>query len=412
MPDIIPFRSYYYQEGKDSDKLKTLVAPPYDVIGEKEKAELEKNPNNIVHVILPKTYEAAKERLEKMIEEGILSIKGDPCLYIYGIEYINPETEERIARYGIVGLLKLVEIFPAQEKVIPHEMTFHKYTEDRLKLIQQTDSNFSPIFMIYEGGGEAHKIIDKYVISQEPFLKTLDRDNFMHKIWEIRNEDDIKAIQDLIKKNRLIIADGHHRYITCLRHSRHGGCKYIMTLFIDFNDPGLIIYTTHREVSKLPIKNIKEFKEKVEEYFTIEVLEHFITLKDLMNYNKNNHVFGVYFQNKYIFLKLKESIKPEDIISGIHSNEWKNLNIPILHEILLEKCLGVKKGINFIKDVKIGLEKVKRGEINALFLLNPTTLSEIQTITHLKEIMPQKSTYFYPKPLSGLLIHRHSDQIE
>ena len=366
----------------------------------------------IVWNIVCVTLYAIGALLEKMIDEGALSIKDDPCLYIYGIEYINPETEERVARYGIVGLLRLVEIFPAHDRVIPHEMTFRKYTEDRLKLIQQTDSNFSPIFMIYDGGGEAHKIMDKYVIAQEPFLKTLDRDNFMHKIWEIRNKDDIEAIQDLIRKNRLIIADGHHRYITCLRHSRYGGCKYIMTLFIDFNDPGLIIYTTHREVPKLPIKDIDEFREKVQEYFIIEILEHFRTLKDLMNYNKDNHVFGVYFLKKYIFLRLKESIKPEDIIGGIHSNEWKNLNIPILHEILLEKCLGVKEGIDFIKDVKAGLKKVKKGDIDALFLLNPTTLSEIQTITHLKEIMPQKSTYFYPKPLSGLLIHRHSDQIE
>ncbi|TFF63453.1 MAG: DUF1015 domain-containing protein [Promethearchaeota archaeon] len=412
MPELLPFRSFYYREGKDIKKLSKLVAPPYDVIGDEEQIELRKNKDNIIHIILPETYEKAQEKLEEMINKKALITEEDKCLYIYGIDYINPETEERLSRYGIVGLLKLVEIFPARDNVIPHEMTFRKYTEDRLKLIHKTDSNFSPIFMIYDGGGEAHKIFDKY-IEKKPFLQAIDRDNFTHKIWEISDQKDINSLQKLIKENQVIIADGHHRYITCLRHSRHGGCNYIMALFIDFNDPGLIIYTTHREVRMLPIRNIEEFKEKVSDYFIVEVLDYFKTLQDIMDYNKNKHVFGVYFRQKYLFLRLKESIRPEDMISGIHSNEWKNLNIPILHEILLENSLNVKsEDINFIKDVKKGIDKVDEGKIDALFLLNPTTLSEIETITRLKEIMPQKSTYFYPKPLSGLVIHRHSNEIE
>ncbi len=412
MPELLPFKSYYYREGKDPEVLRALVAPPYDVIGEEEKMELEQNPNNIVHIILPETYDKAKEKLENMINNNVLITEKEKCLYIYGIDYINPETEERLSRYGIVGLLKLVDIFPARDNVIPHEMTFRKYTEDRLKLIQKTDSNFSPIFTIYDGEGAAHKIFEKY-IDKAPFLQVKDRDNFTHKIWEVRDEKDIKELQELIKENKLIIADGHHRYITCLRHSRHGGCNYIMTLFIDFNDPGLIIYTTHREVKHLPVKSIDGFIEKVNDSFFVEVLDHLRTLKDLMTYNKGEHVFGVYFKNKFIFLRLKQSILPHGVIRGTHSNEWKNLNIPILNEILLEHCLNVKKeDVDFIKDVSTGLQKVDQGKIDALFLLNPTTLSEIQTITRLKEIMPKKSTYFFPKPLSGLVIHRHSNEIE
>ncbi len=412
MPELLPFRSYYYREGRNSNKLKQLVAPPYDVISEEERTILEKDPHNIIHVILPKTYNSAKEKFEELIENQILVNEDESCLYIYGIDYINPETEQRLSRYGVVGLLKLVEIFPAHDNIIPHEMTFRKYTEDRLNLIQKTDSNFSPIFTIYDGDGEAHKILDKYV-EEKPFLQSIDRDNFTHKIWELRDKNDISKLQELIRKNQVIIADGHHRYITSLRHSHQGGCKYIMALFIDFNDPGLIIYTTHREVQNLPIKSIDEFKEKVNEYFTIEVLDHFRTLKDLMNFNHDKHVFGAYFLKKYLFIRLKKSIWPEDMISGIHSDEWKNLNIPILHELLLERSLNVEKDkINFIKDVKAGIRKVKQGEIDAIFLLNPTTLEEIQTITRLKEIMPQKSTYFYPKPLSGLVIHKHSEEIE
>lgn len=413
MPELIPFRNWYYKEGTDSKKLEKLVAPPYDVISEDEKVKLKENENNICHVILPDAYDDARTKMEQLIQDETLICDEERALYIYGIDYINPDTEHRMSRYGFVGLLKLVEIFPADEGVIPHEMTFKKYTEDRLQLIKRTNANFSPIFLIYNGtDGKTEKLFNKYIL-EEPFLKTRDRDNFIHKIWKVKDEDDIREIQEIVKENRMIIADGHHRYITCLRHSRYGGCKYIMGLFIDFNDPGLIIYTTHREIKKIPVNTAEEFIEKVKDNFKVEVLNYFSTLQDLMNYNKGSHVFGVYFKKKYFFLRLKESIIPEDVIGGVHSNAWKNLNIPILHEILLERSLGVKsENINFIKDVKMGLKKVDDGKIDALILLNPTTLAEIQTITRLKEIMPQKSTYFYPKPLSGLVTHIHSEDIE
>jgi len=412
MPELIPFKSYCYADGKDPVKLSKLVAPPYDVIAEEEKANLKENPDNICHVILPESYNAAGLKLDELIKEGVLSCDEEPCLYIYGIDYVNPDTEQKVSRYGFVGLLKLVEIFPANDGVIPHEMTFKKYTEDRLQLIKETEGNFSPIFMIYNGTeGETSNIFNKY-INEDPALKAKDRDEFTHKIWKIKDKEDINTLQEIVKTNSTIIADGHHRYITCLQHSRQGGSKYIMSLFIDFNDPGLIIYTTHREVTNLPVKSIEEFKEKVSDNFVVEVLEHFRTLKDLMNYNKGKHVYGVYFQRKYIFLRLRKSIFPRGVISGTHSNEWKDLNIPILNELLLQKSLDVKKeDINFIKDVKQGLKKVKEGKIDAIFLLNPTTLAEIQTITRLKEIMPRKSTYFYPKPLSGLVIHKNSNEI-
>ena len=413
MPELIPFKSYCYAEGKDSNKLSELVAPPYDVISKEEKAQLKENPHNICHVILPESYDAAGEKLNELINEGVLTCDEEPCLYIYGIDYVNPDTEQKMSRYGFVGLLKLVEIFPANDGVIPHEMTFKKYTEDRLQLIKRTEGNFSPLFLIYNGDeGETAKIFNKYIL-HEPALKTKDRDGFMHKIWKISAQEDIEALQDIVKTHSTIIADGHHRYNTCLQHSREGGSKYVMSLMIDFNDPGLIIYTTHREVTKLAVKNIEEFKEKVSENFVVEVLDHFRTLKDLMEFNKGKHVFGAYFQRKYIYLRLKKSIFPRGVVSGTHSNEWKDLNIPILNQVLLEDSLNVKKEyINFIKDVKQGLRKVKEGKIDALFLLNPTTLAEIQTITRLKEIMPRKSTYFYPKPLSGLIIHKHSEPIE
>ncbi|MHA2182014.1 MAG: DUF1015 family protein [Promethearchaeota archaeon] len=414
MPELISLRCFYYRKGKDPSVLRSLVAPPYDVISEEEKQDLRKrNPNNISHVILPETYEGAGRKLNEMIDNQILISNKNRCICIYGIEYLRPNTGEKITRYGFVGLLKLAEIFPAADGIVPHEMTFKKFTEDRLNIIEKTDANFSPIFTIYNGNGSAINIFKKY-IDTPPFLETLDREGFTHKIWMVSNEEDIKEFQNIIKSHSVIIADGHHRYVTCLRHSRNGGCKYIMALFIDFNDPGLIIYTSHRQIHKLPAENLEDFRDKVKFSFNItENINDIQDLRNLMEYNKGKHVFGCYFKNRYIFLELKKEINIEEYISGNHSKEWKNLSLPILHEILLKNCLNIEKeDISFIKDEEIGVEKVDKKIIDALFIVNPTTLEEIQKITQLGEIMPQKSTYFYPKPLSGLVIHRHTDSIE
>ena len=414
MPELISLRCFYYSEGNDPAILRSLVAPPYDVISEEEKQDLKnQNPNNICHVILPETYEGAGQKLDEMIENQTLISNNNRCICIYGIEYLRPDTGEKTIRYGFVGLLKLAEIFPAVDGIIPHEMTFKKFTEDRLNIIEKTDANFSPIFTIYNGNGSAIKIFKKYV-GLKPYLKTTDRDGFTHKIWMVSEEEDIKKFQEIIKKNSVIIADGHHRYVTCLRHSRNGGCKYIMALFIDFNDPGLIIYTSHRQIHKIPVENLQDFKNKVKSAFTIkEDIKNFQRLKEIMENNIGKHVFGCYFKNTFIFLELKKEINIEELVSGNHSKEWKNLSLPILHHILLENSLNIKQeDISFIKNEEKGIENVDKGLIDALFMVNPTTLEEIHKITQLGEIMPQKSTYFYPKPLSGLIIHRHTEHIE
>lgn len=414
MPELIPLRSFYYKVGKkDPERLKELIAPPYDVISEEELIEMKKDPDNICHIILPEKYEDAGKKLKQLVETNQLVYEKDRCICIYGIEYEKPDTGKPITRYGFVGLLKLVEIFPANDGVIPHEMTFKKFTEDRLHLIQETDSNFSPIFTIYNGNGTAENLFNKY-IHEKPFLQTKDRDGFTHKIWKVWKEEDIQNFQEIVKNHSIIIADGHHRYITSLRHSRYGGCQYIMALFIDFNDPGLIIYTNQRQIHNIYVKNIEELKEKLKRYFESQEVKDYTNIKSLMKESKKEgkNVFGCYFQNRYLFLKLRDEIRPEKEIENKHSDEWKNLDLPILHDILLNKCLNLKpEDISYIKDVKKGLENVDAGNIQALFIVNPTSLKEINKITHLGEIMPQKSTYFYPKPLSGLIVHVHTEEI-
>ncbi|MBD3196356.1 MAG: DUF1015 family protein [Candidatus Lokiarchaeota archaeon] len=414
MPEIITFRNFHYKDGKEnSERLAKLTAPPYDVISKEEELDLKNmDTDNICHVILPKSYKDAGKKLDEMINNKTLICGDDRCFCIYGITFKKPDSDETITRYGFVGLLKLVEIFPASDGVIPHESTFQKYTKDRLNLIKQTDANFSPIFTIYDGNGSAESVLKKYT-NNKPILQSTDKDGFIHKIWEIWKEEDVNAIKEIIEKNSIIIADGHHRYVTSLRHSRNGGCKYIMSLFIDFNDPGLIIYTSHRQVEQLSINNINDLLAKLDQYFKITRTENLEETKALMEHNKDKHAFGCYFQDNYIYFKLRENLDPAKLINGSHSNEWKRLDIPILHNIVFKELLKLDdEVISFMKDVNKGIKNVKDNKIDALFLVNPTTLSQIQEVTNLGEIMPQKSTYFFPKPLSGLIIHKHTNEIE
>jgi uncharacterized protein (DUF1015 family) len=414
LPELIPLRCFYYSKGVNPRILENLVAPPYDVISKRRRNFcLELDPNNICHIILPDSYEEAGKKLKRMVNDGTLVTDKDRCLCVYGIDYIRPDNKQKISRYGFVGLLKLVEIFPAIDGIVPHEMTFKKYTEDRLRLIRQTDANFSPIFMIYNGNGSVNSLIQKYII-QEPFLYTLDQDGFTHKVWKVCDSKDIKAFQEIINNNSIIIADGHHRYITSLRRSKEGGCKYIMALFIDFNDPGLVIYTSHRIVRQMPVHSIIELKRQAEKFFEILEPSNLEMWKTYMDDNKNDHVIGCYFKRKYLILKLKENVKPEIYVEGNHSSEWKNLNLSILHSILFNRCLGIKpQAIDYIKDLEDAIQKVDKSEKDkALFMVNPTSLEEIHKITNLGEIMPQKSTYFFPKPLSGLIVHIHTNEVE
>jgi len=411
MPEILPFTPYYYSCGRKDNKhanveLSKLTSPPYDVISEEEEKRLKQKKFNISHIILPETYDKAAFYLNDWIEKKILINNAQKGIYIYGIEFTINDNPEIIKRYGIISLLKLTEFFDHGD-VLPHEMTFPKFTEDRYKLITKTDCNFSPIFTIYNGNGFSNEIIRRN-IKKEPFLETIDSDDFVHKIWVIEDENDIKYLQEKFAKTPVIIADGHHRYITALKRSRHGGCKYIMAMFIDFHDPGLKIYTSYRLIKRMQIRNIEEILERMKPFFEIQHIDTFDELEIIINKQNMKRIFGLAFNGKYLIFSLKYSFKPEEHISEHKSKDWKYLPVPILHHIIFDKCLKIPKSEIVFKKNLTGVRRlIKDKKFDAVFMVSNTKLEDIQKITENREIMPQKSTYFFPKPLSGLLIHKH-----
>ncbi len=416
MPDIAPFKGYHFNV-KDRIELEQLVCPPHDVISDAERsALLKKNRNNIVKVILPDSYPEAAQILNKYVNNGRITHRDFPAFYIYETKYIYNGLEQK--RYGLVALVKL-SVFQKKE-IIPHERTFEKVSEDRLNLFRETKANFKPIFFIFNGNPIYTKILNE-TITQASFLSLEDSDGVKHTIWVIDNPQTISQLQESFKSIPLIIADGHHRYISALTHSYENGTKYVMGLLVDINDPGLNVFPTHRLIRYIFKMTTPKIIEKIEKYFNIEkytfdesqIVERINEIITRLE-KKDCHAFGLllYGEPTFFIINLKEEYSPTSLIEEEFSYDWKRLDVSILHYFVFKLLLEIPQYINdseniiYIKNLEEAVESVQKGLYQALFILNPTKVEQILKITKGSEIMPHKSTYFYPKPLSGLIIYK------
>ncbi|MHA1785201.1 MAG: DUF1015 domain-containing protein [Candidatus Helarchaeota archaeon] len=400
MVKIIPFRAFHYDF--DSN-IESLVAPPYDVISNVEL--FKQNPYNITHLELPTNYKTAADKLNDWISQKILKMTSNESFYIYRIKFIFQG--EEITRLALISLLELSDF--SERKVLPHEMTFPKCMDDRLNLIRATKANFSPVFMIYRGTNKIREILLKET-KNTPLFQIKDEKKFTHEIWKVDDRHTINEITHHFNDiSSVIIADGHHRYKTALNYYKETGKNgYVMTYLVDTNDPGLKVYPTHRLIKNSSSITVSQIHEKLQDLFemreTSEEHELFIQLKK----NKDRHAFGFYSrEGKFLLLVLKQDINPINLISLKKSDSWKRLDVSILHEIIIKEKLGINGKVEFSKDPKQAIKLVISGDYDATFILNPTRISEIELITEKGELMPHKSTYFYPKPLSGVLIWVH-----
>lgn len=416
MPAIVPFKAYYF-DARDKKELEQLLAPPHDVISPAERsAYLRESRDNIVQIILPDSYPKAGEILNKLIETGRLIQQKSPAFYIYKTKhYQNGEMHER---YGLLAIVKLSKF--SEKQIIPHERTFKKVTEGRYNLFRETHANFNPIFFIFNGNHTYTKVIQKYK-PRNPFLVVNDRDKVEHSVWVIDDALDIQDLQDSFQTIPLLIADGHHRYTSALMLSDENGSKYVLGLLVDMNDPNLSVFPTHRLVRYVSKINTHTIVNHIKKYFRFEAYD-FSEPKMLNQLTKvlerirkmPQNTFGLflYNMNTFFLITLREEFPPESLIGGEFSNEWKRLDVSILHEFIFKQLLKIEQYIDdseniaYIKNLEEAVQSVHNGLYQALFILNPTKVEQVLQITQGNEIMPHKSTYFYPKPLSGLIIYK------
>lgn len=409
-------------------KIEELVCPPYDIISDQQREEyIKTNPHNIIRLELPKgddKYNKAAEILKDWLEKGILVKEDKPAIYIYEEEFTA--YGERKTIKGIICRVKLEEF--SKGIILPHEFTLSKAKEDRLSLMKATNCNFSQIYSLYMDGGKNTLGKIDSLSKSEPDIQLQDNDNVTHRMWIIKDEKAIADICSDFTDRKLYIADGHHRYETALNYRNYlreqglakegDACDYQMMMLVDMEHPGLVVFPTHRLVRNLDSFNAERVIDGCKEYF--DVTEHSdintieSTLMELYNQGKKAYAFYC-GGSSYKLLVLKDTNIIKKLLPNA-STATQQLDVTILHTLILEKIFGIDaenmaKQINltYTKIFDEAISSVQQGNSQCAFILNPTRVSEIREVASNGEKMPQKSTYFYPKMITGLVMNQLDD---
>lgn len=437
MAEIQPFRGIRYNSKKV--KLEEVITEPYDRIPPSLQEEYyQRNPYNVVRIILGKDddpehpekdkYKRAKIYLDEWQKEGISFREDKEALYIYEQEF--EALGEKLKRRGLVARVRLEEF--SSRKVLPHEKTFPKHKADRLNLLRATNTNTGQIFLLYKDDDrKVSQALEEALQAAEIGADVRDEDDFRHSLWIIKDPEAIQSIQQAMADKILIIADGHHRYETSLNYQKEKlaqrkGVKgdepfhYIMMTLFRLDDPGLVILPTYRLVKGLDRLSEEDFREIFSPYFDIQDIIALDPLEQkTLGYVQNQvnsepHTFAAYIApfEKFFILRLKSEDILDQEIQEAKSKEWKRLNVAVLHLLIIDKLeplsstpYSQEDNISYIRDLKEGLEMVRSGEFQMIFLLKPASLDQIREVVENGELMPHKSTDFFPKLKSGLVMN-------
>jgi len=424
MTKISAFKALVYNEEKIKD-LSKVVCPPYDIISQKKQKSLhDSSPYNLVRLELGEDipgddkYVRAAELFDGWLREKILLQDDRPGIYFYNQQYYIER--ERRSRFGFIALLKLGE---NGNSVFGHEHTHLEPKEDRLKLIRQVKANLSPIFVIFQDKKRiTQQVWNKHIKNKRPFLEVTDDEKTLHQLWRLDDQDVLASMQAAMEKENIYIADGHHRYeVACAYkdEARNGlsaatgeeGFNYVMAYFTCVDSLGLTILPIHRLVRLSENIDTEILALKLKDYFSVEEIkdrvDFFFLLKKA---GRSEHVLGMYYKRKHWLLRLR-NIKLLDKINTGKPIEYRSLDVSILNGLVLEKILSLdpldKTCVTFSPDTEELIGKCDSDNSYVSFFLNPTKIEQVVSVALKGEKMPPKSTYFYPKVLSGLVIHKH-----
>lgn len=426
MTIIKPFRGLLYNR-KAVGNLAKVITPPYDVITPRQQARYYKShPKNFIRIDLGKTskkdstsnnrYTRARGFFERWIKEGVFAKDDASSIYVYSQEY--KEAGRRKARFGFISLAKLEE--NRTKGFLPHERTFSGPKMDRFRLIKEVKANLSPIFsIVLDDNKKIMQILKGVAYRRKPILD-VEFEGTRNKIWRMSDEGLITKLSGAIRNKRALIADGHHRYEVALefrkamkrskKRQQTNAYDYVMMYFATSDKGGFTILPTHRMVEGISGASFRNKMVKMKEFFDIIYAGSKKNMLSLMR-SRGRHVIGAYVGEKdYFCLALKQKDAGE-LIKSKHSVYWKNLDVVILHSLILEKIFGMKgvnaeSSIHFTRDPEAAFNWADGKKNRATFFLNPPALEDIENIVKCRERMPHKTTYFYPKPPSGLVINR------
>jgi uncharacterized protein (DUF1015 family) len=427
MIEIKPFRGVTYNKNKIDD-FDLVTAPPYDVISPRERDDLyKKNKYNIVRLILGKEYSTDNKRnnrysraanfIEKWMQEKVLVRDEKPCLYVYLQEFKDLQTKKKIKRLGFIACFKLQEF--SKKNIFPHELTLSKPKADRFKLIKSTSSNYSPVFSLYSDKKKKVDSILKKALKKKPFLKVRDENATLHKLYKISDKKIISQIVKGLKNKKLFIADGHHRYETALNYKKHiakGGKRFVdveasstLMYFTNLNSTGLKIYPIHRALRNLSEKAIENLIDKLSAFFTIKkAASKNEMLKIVLSSRPKEYIFGLYFHKDFYILRLKDKNLPAKAAGMKKASKVDKLNVSLLHNLVIDKILkaDVEDDVYYMKNPDSVIRETNKRKNRLGLFLAPIKAEEIIEAALNNERMPRKTTYFYPKLYSGLVINK------
>jgi uncharacterized protein (DUF1015 family) len=414
MAQIYPFRSLQYT--LDRIPIEKVLTQPYDKISkEMQERYYALHPNNIVRLVFGKTYPndsptdnvytRAAADLKQWRRGDVLQLIPEPAFFIYFQRFNVPDSNEVRVRKGFVGLGRLEDY--SSKIVFPHERTLMGPKKDRLELLRHTKTQFEQIFMLYDDSTRRiDSLMDEHA-RQNPRIQLKDEYGVEHTLWTITDRAQIEFIRSQMAEKSLIIADGHHRYETALAYrdemgGAHGSDRMPMTFF-NMSSPGLTVLPTHRVLANLPEFDAKTFFNRAAQFFDLSA--------------GDGVTIGVFTNNLFSNLHLKSSVDLAALMPDL-SEKQRMLDVVILHRLLLEKCLGITEDavkkeshITYVRERDSAINAVRNGSAQVAFLLNPTRLEQIRDIAYEGNVLPQKSTDFYPKVLSGLTMYPMDNEV-
>ena len=430
MAKIFPFRGVTYNPGKIDD-FSSVVAPPYDVISPEHQAELyERSPRNVVRIDFCRDadpYTAVPQRFREWLQDGTLVAEHEPAIYYLSQEYRLQDGIPRERR----GFIALATIEDFGGGIHGHENTLAEPREDRLKLMLACDAQFSSILGLYtDEQPTLTDALSQHVSSRAPRLEAALGEFGTSRLWAVTDPGLIGMVQEALSRQEVFIADGHHRYeaATGYRNRRAAerpgatgeeGFNRVMMYFANLREEGVVILPTHRLVRELPHRPAGELEESLQRHFQVEPFprdgdgrQRF--LDTVQHPGGDRRVVGACFagDSRYLALRLRDGETVRQLAPHM-SPESRGLDVTTLHVLLMEHILGVstRDAVNtdtvaYTHDAEEALTEVENGGCRAAFILNPPSAGEMIAVSLKGEKMPQKSTYFFPKLVTGLVIHK------
>jgi len=416
MADVEPLTALHYDLSRVGG-LQPVAAPPYDVIDPAQRASLlGRSPYNVVEIDLPQNsggdpYTHAADVLNTWAADGIVVRDEQPALWALAQEYTGPDGKAR-TRHGIFARVR-VEDYGAG-RIRPHERTHPGPKEDRLRLTRATRANLSPIFSLYDDPtGAAWGAIGTH-LDTPPWGTVTDEDGTVHKLWRIADPDAIDAVKAALASTELLIADGHHRYETArVYHQEPGaaaGSDHVLMCLVALQDPGLTVFPTHRLVSGLDATRRQALAEALARDWDSAPTD------SLEPAPGESVRIGYYDGTEPRMLTLSDQAIADAALPG-RPEAYRQLDTAVLEALILKGALGMSEddishfhGLNYARTVEEARAKVDAGEADAAFFMAPTPVERVRAIAASGENMPPKSTYFFPKVLTGMVFNPLEDR--